>query len=175
MWESDELKGSHISHMRMRNAYKHLYRTPDRKMPLWRSVCSWTDTHMTHLKCQFRRVLTGFVWLRLQSHDGYVRMQEWPFRYHKKQIFSVMLWWPFLVQEDPCTMNCIQSNGFESCSDIMCVPNHDSMVHPEVAVGGDNLQIWRVAANILKKQLWTSDKGWSSSMGVECVANNNSL
>jgi hypothetical protein len=51
MWESDELEGGRISHVRIRSEYKHLYRTPDRKMPLWRSVCSWTDPHMTPLKC----------------------------------------------------------------------------------------------------------------------------
>ncbi|KAJ4428691.1 hypothetical protein ANN_25684 [Periplaneta americana] len=31
---------------------------------------------------------------------------------------------------------------------------------------GDGLQIWRVAVNILNKQSWTADKGWSSSLGV---------
>jgi hypothetical protein len=39
------------------------------------------------------------------------------------------------------------------------------MVHPQVADGGESLQIWRVAANILNKQS-TADKGWSSSVGV---------
>jgi len=32
--------------------------------------------------------------------------------------------------------------------------------------GGDGLQIWRVAANILNKQLQTTDKGWSSSLEI---------
>jgi hypothetical protein len=36
-----------------------------------------------------------------------------------------------------------------------------------VAVGGDGLQIWRVAANILNKHSRTDDSGWSSSLGVE--------
>jgi hypothetical protein len=40
------------------------------------------------------------------------------------------------------------------------------MVRPQVADGGDSLQIWRVGENILNKQLWTADKGWSSSLGV---------
>jgi len=30
---------------------------------------------------------------------------------------------------------------------------------PRIADGGDNLQIWRVAANILNKQSRTADKG----------------
>jgi hypothetical protein len=30
----------------------------------------------------------------------------------------------------------------------------------------DGLQLWRVAANILNKQLRTYDKGWSSSLRV---------
>jgi hypothetical protein len=31
---------------------------------------------------------------------------------------------------------------------------------------------WRVAVNILNKQSWTADKGWSSSFWVGCGANN---
>jgi len=31
--------------------------------------------------------------------------------------------------------------------------------------GGDGLQIWRVAVNILNEQLHTGDEGWSSSSG----------
>jgi hypothetical protein len=43
---------------------------------------------------------------------------------------------------------------------------HD-MVHTQVVNGGYGLQIWRVVVNILNKQLWTADKGWSSSLEVE--------
>ena len=32
--------------------------------------------------------------------------------------------------------------------------------------------IWRVAANILNKQSWTADDGWSSSLGVGRGAKN---
>jgi hypothetical protein len=39
----------------------------------------------------------------------------------------------------------------------------------------DGLQIWKVAANILNKQLWRAEKGWSSSLGVGRGANNPSL
>jgi hypothetical protein len=39
------------------------------------------------------------------------------------------------------------------------------MMRPQVADRGNGLQIWRVAANILNKQLRTADKGWSSSFG----------
>jgi len=39
------------------------------------------------------------------------------------------------------------------------------MAHPQVADGGNGLKVWRVAANILNKQLWTAAKGWSSSLG----------
>jgi hypothetical protein len=38
----------------------------------------------------------------------------------------------------------------------------------------NGLQLWRVAANILNKQLRTADKGWSSSLGVGRGANNSS-
>jgi hypothetical protein len=45
---------------------------------------------------------------------------------------------------------------------------------PQVADGGNGLQIWRIAANILNKQSRTADKGWSSSLGVGRGANNSS-
>jgi hypothetical protein len=58
----------------------------------------------------------------------------------------------------------------------MCVwvPGHHGMARPQLADGGDGLQIWRVAANILNKQSRTADKGWSSSLGVGREANNSS-
>jgi hypothetical protein len=52
------------------------------------------------------------------------------------------------------------------------VPCHHGMAHPQVADGGEGLQIWRVAANILNKQSQTADKGWPSSLGVGRGANN---
>jgi hypothetical protein len=48
------------------------------------------------------------------------------------------------------------------------------MARPQVADGGDGLQIWGVAANILNKQSRKVDKGWSSSLGVGHEANNSS-
>jgi hypothetical protein len=39
------------------------------------------------------------------------------------------------------------------------------MARPQVVDGGDGLQIWRVAANVLNKQSRTADRGWSSSLG----------
>jgi hypothetical protein len=46
------------------------------------------------------------------------------------------------------------------------------MAHPRVADGGDVLQVWRVAVNILNEQLWTAGKAWSPSLGVGNRANN---
>jgi hypothetical protein len=40
------------------------------------------------------------------------------------------------------------------------------MARPEVADGGDDLQIWREAANILNKKSRRADKGWSASLGL---------
>jgi len=48
------------------------------------------------------------------------------------------------------------------------------IARPQVADGGDGLQIWRVDASILNKQLRTADKGWSSSLGVGRGANSSS-
>jgi hypothetical protein len=49
---------------------------------------------------------------------------------------------------------------------VKWVPCHHGMVRPQVADGGDSPQIWRVAANILDKQLQIAYKGWSFSLGV---------
>jgi hypothetical protein len=51
---------------------------------------------------------------------------------------------------------------------------HHGMARPQVADGGDGLQIWRVAANTLNKQSRAADKGRSSSLGVRRGANNSS-
>jgi hypothetical protein len=57
---------------------------------------------------------------------------------------------------------------------VKWVPCHHGMPRPQVAVGGDSLQFWRVAANILNKQSRTADMGWSSILGVGRGANNSS-
>jgi hypothetical protein len=56
----------------------------------------------------------------------------------------------------------------------MWVPCHHDMARPQVADGGNGLQIWRVAANILNKQSRRADKGWSSILRIGRGANNNS-
>jgi hypothetical protein len=48
------------------------------------------------------------------------------------------------------------------------------MASPQVEDGGDALQVWRVAANILNKQSRTADEGCPSSLGVGRGANNSS-
>jgi hypothetical protein len=48
------------------------------------------------------------------------------------------------------------------------------MVCPQVADGGDGLQIWRVTTNILNKHLRKADDGWSSSLDIERGSNNSS-
>jgi hypothetical protein len=55
---------------------------------------------------------------------------------------------------------------------VKWVPCHHGMARPQVADGGEGLQIWRVAVNILNKQSRTADKGWPSSFGVGRGANN---
>jgi len=39
------------------------------------------------------------------------------------------------------------------------------MARPELADGENDLQVWRVAANTLNKQLRTGDKVWSTHLG----------
>jgi hypothetical protein len=55
----------------------------------------------------------------------------------------------------------------DDSSHVRWVPWHNGMARPQVADGG-------TAANILKKQSRTADKGWSSSFGVGRGANNSS-
>jgi hypothetical protein len=40
------------------------------------------------------------------------------------------------------------------------------MARPQVVDGGESLQIWKIAENILNKQSRTADKGWSSNLEV---------
>jgi hypothetical protein len=49
------------------------------------------------------------------------------------------------------------------------------MAHSQVMDGGDDIQMWKVAASILNKQFGTADKGWFSTLGVGSKAYNSSL
>jgi hypothetical protein len=49
------------------------------------------------------------------------------------------------------------------------------MAHPRVSDGGDDLQIWRITANIANNQSRTADKGVVLGLGVWRGANNSSL
>jgi hypothetical protein len=64
--------------------------------------------------------------------------------------------------------------SYNFCRHAKWVTCHNGMAHPQIADAGDGLQIRRVAANILKKQSRTAGKGWASSLGVGCGANNSS-
>jgi hypothetical protein len=46
---------------------------------------------------------------------------------------------------------------------VRWLPCHHGMGRPQITDGGDALQTWRVAANILNKQCRTTEKGWSFS------------
>jgi hypothetical protein len=49
---------------------------------------------------------------------------------------------------------------------VSWVPCHHGMARPQVADGGDGLQIWRVAANIFNKQSRSVDKGCPPAWGL---------
>jgi hypothetical protein len=63
---------------------------------------------------------------------------------------------------------------FHHTSPVRWVLSQHGMSHPQVKDGGDGLQTWRVAANILNKQSMTADKGWPSRLGVGRGAKNSS-
>jgi hypothetical protein len=65
-------------------------------------------------------------------------------------------------------------NVLMSVFHVRWVPCHHGMARPQVADGGDGLQIRRVAASILNKESRTADKGRSSSLEVGRGANNSS-
>jgi hypothetical protein len=93
-----------------------------------------------------RSILILFTHLRLGLHNGLL-----PSGFHINILYAFLL--------SPIRVTC---------------PAHHSMSRPQVADGGDTLQVWRVAANMLNKQSRTADKGWSSSWGVGRGANNSS-
>jgi hypothetical protein len=68
---------------------------------------------------------------------------------------------------------CLQSNVVPSsfCIYVECVPCHHSMARPQFADARDGLQKWRVAANILNKQSWPTDRGCEVSWEVWGGAN----
>jgi hypothetical protein len=49
---------------------------------------------------------------------------------------------------------------------VSWAPCQRGMARPQVSDGGGDLQLWRVAANILNKQARTADQVQSSSLGV---------
>jgi hypothetical protein len=49
--------------------------------------------------------------------------------------------------------------SYTSTPDVRWVPCHHGTARPQVADGGDGLQIWRVAANILNEQSRTAENG----------------
>jgi hypothetical protein len=51
------------------------------------------------------------------------------------------------------------SSSLCSFRHVWWVPCHHGMARPRVASGGDSLQIWRVAANILNDQSRIANKG----------------
>lgn len=50
------------------------------------------------------------------------------------------------------------------CEPCEVGPCYHSMAHSPVVGGGNDLQMWRVSADILNKQSRTTDKGWSSNL-----------
>jgi hypothetical protein len=60
------------------------------------------------------------------------------------------------------------SDGFhiQNGLKVRWVPCHNGMARRQVVDGGDTIQLCRAAANILNKQSWTANKGWSSSLVV---------
>jgi hypothetical protein len=80
----------------------------------------------------------------------------------------------YLPITHPMYIQSLREVVLPSIQNIRWVLCHHGMAHPQVADGGEGLQTWRVAANILNKQTRTADNVWSSSLGVRRGANNSS-
>jgi hypothetical protein len=61
---------------------------------------------------------------------------------------------------------CKQKRAINEHRHVRQIACHHGMVRPQVADGGDSLQISRVDTNILNKQSRTANRGWSSLLGV---------
>jgi hypothetical protein len=62
---------------------------------------------------------------------------------------------------------CLEFWGaYSKINHVKWVPCHHGMARPQVADGGESLQIWRVAANILNNQSRTADKGCPPAWGL---------
>jgi hypothetical protein len=77
-----------------------------------------------------------------------------------------MYFWSPQVLQASLLQSFLVTRYFSSLSGVLSVnlvyiyfsymnPCHHSMVHPWIMDGGDGLQVWRIAANILNKQLQT--------------------
>jgi hypothetical protein len=83
-------------------------------------------------------------------------------KYHFRHLYYLII---SLTQE--CLLLCQLT-----CNDVKWVPCHHCMGRPQVADGGDGLQIWTVAASTSNKQSRTANWGWSSSLGFGRGARN---
>jgi hypothetical protein len=75
--------------------------------------------------------------------------------------------WTYTGIADVCRILLSLFNDGHHFVHVEWVHCYHGMARPQVAHGGDALQIWRVPANILNKQSPTDDKGCSSfGLGV---------
>jgi hypothetical protein len=82
---------------------------------------------------------------------------------HKNKILTLLLHWNLLKKYLYSTWGSDWAYSLvahSSCPHVRWVPCHHGVARPRVADGGDSLQFWRVAANILNKQSQTADMGW---------------
>jgi len=54
---------------------------------------------------------------------------------------------------------------------IKWVPCHYGMTCPQITDGGNGIQTWKVAVNILNKQLRSTNRGWFPSLGIRRIKN----
>jgi hypothetical protein len=69
--KEDEMGGSYVTHGEMRNVYKVLVGNLEGNRPLGRPGRRWEDNIKVDIKgSRFKRVWTGFTWLRLGASGG---------------------------------------------------------------------------------------------------------
>jgi hypothetical protein len=77
----------------------------------------------------------------------------------------LLLW---ISQQNPIyiPLRSMRATCLPVSSSLISSFSHHGMARPQVANGEDDLQIWRVAVNILNKQSRRADKGWYTSLAV---------
>jgi hypothetical protein len=70
--------------------------------------------------CPAHLILFDLIILIMLGKGPSYEAPHYAFFRYRKQIVSVLLQWPLVCQEGPCTLNLILSDDFQSCREEIC-------------------------------------------------------